>query len=85
MSTVRRINDSRGREWKVYIQDAGEVAAAATTDNAIGNVIIRMERSDERHFDLKLRGRAFAQMSDDDLVAELEKELTRRKKAAGGS
>ena len=83
MSSVRRITDSRGKEWKVFIQEATGAAANATqTDNAIG-VVVRMERSDERHVDIKLRGRSFAQMSDADLVAELEAQLAKRRGGGG--
>jgi hypothetical protein len=84
MSDIRRITDSRGREWRVVVWEAPGVAAATRTDDAIGDIVVRMERSDERHFDLKLRGRSFSQMTDAELAAALESELVRRQKAAGG-
>ena len=82
MADIRRITDARGREWRAFVWEAPGVAAATRTDDAIG-VVVRMERSDERHFDLKLRGRSFSEMSDEELVAALEAELKRRRGATG--
>ena len=85
LSTIRRITDSRGRAWKAYVEEAsGSAARPGMTDNAI-NVVVRMERSDERHVDVKLRGRSFADMSDEELVAELEKALAKRQSEGGGT
>jgi hypothetical protein len=82
MSDIRRITDSRGREWRAFVWEAPGASAAGRTDDAI-NVVVRMERSDERHFDMKLRGRSFSQMTDEELIAALDAELARRGTGSG--